>query len=282
MIDVTDIIRKIDLLKPVPVMVQKIVHYLGDPDSPLSDVVTLVERDPAITANLLKICNSAHFGLVGKVDSVQRAVSLLGVDRIAELVLTYGLSQNLHMALEGYSLAKGDLWKQSVAGALLAKNLAELRQLENLAVIYTAALLKDIGKVILHDYVADKADEIQELVRKQGLSFVEAEKACIGMDHAALGARIAESWYFSPQLTFMIENHHLTAPDARANAAASALYWSDMVAMMVGTGIGVDCLAYHVYEESFEAFCLSREELRALMPMYQGYLKGAERLMNLC
>lgn len=281
MTNVALIIKKIKKLQPIPVVIHKIVAFLGDPDSSLSDLVELIERDPAITANLLKICNSAHFGLVGKVDSIQRAVALLGVKRIAELVLTHGLSQNLALALNGYSLAKGDLWKQSVAGAMMAKSLAERRGLDNQAAIYTAALLRDIGKVILHEYVADAISNIQQMVRKEGLSFIEAEKACIGLDHAALGAMIAKHWNFTPQLTFMIENHHLNSCKARDDAGTSTLYWADMVAMMVGTGIGVDRLAYHVYEDSFDDFSLSKDELRALMLMYKGFLQGAARLFEI-
>jgi hypothetical protein len=70
----------------------------------------------------------------------------------------------------------------------------------------------------------------------------------------------------------------LTASDSRNDPGTSALYWADLVSMIVGTGIGVDRLAYQVYEESFKSFCLSRDELRALIPMYKGYLQGAERL----
>jgi HD-like signal output (HDOD) protein len=278
--DIAQIIKKIGQLRPLPIVIQKIIASLGNPDSPLSDIVRLIEQDSAITANLLKVLNSAHFGLMGKVDSIQRAVALLGTRRLTELVLTYGFSKNLEKALSGYRLAKGELWKQSLASAMTARRLAEHRKLENLPLIYTTALLRDMGKLVLNEYVSHAIAEIQQKVIHEGLSFIEAEKACIGADHAAIGGMMARQWHFSPEMIFMIENHHLTQSEAHKDPAVVTLYLADMVAMMVGTGAGIDRLQYPVYGEKFEAFRLSKEELRALMLMYQGYLRGAEKFLE--
>jgi HD-like signal output (HDOD) protein len=278
--DIAQIVRKIKQLKPLPIVIQKIIASLGDPDSPLTEIVKLIEQDPAITANLLKILNSAHFGLMGKVDSVQRAVTLLGTKRVTELVLTYGFSKDLQKALKGYRLAKGELWKQSLAGAMTAKRFAEHRQLDDLPVIYTAALLKDIGKVILSEYVGHAIGDIQEKVIHDGLSFIEAENACLGVDHAAIGGMIARQWHFTPKMTFMIENHHLTAPEARQDPPTTMLYLADMVAMTEGTGAGVDRPPDPVPEDRFKDLGLSEEEVKVLMQMYQGYLRGAEKFFE--
>jgi putative nucleotidyltransferase with HDIG domain len=246
----------------------------------MPELVRMVERDPAITANLLRVCNSAYLGLAVKVDSVQQAVAMLGLQQVVELVLAQNLSANMAKAQKGYQLAKGDLWKQSVAAAMIARTLAERRDIMALPAIYTAALLKDIGKAVLHEYVADKLEKIQEVIRTQGLSFIEAEEACIGMDHATLGGIIARHWNFSPHMVYMIENHHLGNLEARNDPATATLYLADMVAMMVGTCTGIDRLAYHVYEDIFEDFFLARDELKALMLTYNGFLKGAQRLFE--
>jgi HD-like signal output (HDOD) protein len=148
--------------------------------------------------------------------------------------------------------------------------------LDNLPVIYTAALLKDIGKVILSEYVGDAIGDIQEKVIQEGLSFIEAEKACLGVDHAAIGGMIARQWHFTPKMTFMIENHHLTVPEARQDPPTTMLYLADMVAMAEGTGAGVDRSPDPVPEDRFKDLGLSEEEVRVLMLMYQGYLRGAE------
>jgi len=244
-------------------------------------LVDIVEVDPAITTNLLKICNSAHMGLPQKVDSVHRALTLIGMQGVVELVLAQNLGANLHAAQKGYLLDKGNLWQQSLASAMVARGLAEKQQLPNLPAIYTAALIKDIGKIVLSDYVAGQAAKIQRLVEKKGLSFLEAEKKCIGMDHAELGGIIAKEWNFNSHLIFMIENHHLSDPHARKDQATASIYLADMVAMMAGTCIGVDRLAYPIYEDTFKDYFLTKDELKTLILSYEGYVSTARSMFEL-
>jgi putative nucleotidyltransferase with HDIG domain len=280
MANIPKILKKVKQLQPIPMMVSRVLSLSSEPEPSLQDFVHLVEYDPAITANLLKTCNSAYFGLPIKIDSVHQAVTMLGMQRVFELVVAQNLAANMQSAQKGYRLEKGDLWKQSVATAMVARNLAERRELFNLPAIYTAALLKDIGKVVLQDFISNELDKIQGLVEDKGLSFVEAETACIGMDHATLGGIIAREWNFSPHMVYMIEHHHMLDPAARHDPATGTLYLADMVAMMVGTCIGVDRLAYHVYEDIFDDFFLAKDELKSLMVHYAGFIREIHEVLQ--
>jgi len=265
------ILNKVNQLDPIPMVIHKVLELADDPDASLQDLVDVVERDAAITANLLKTVNSAHMGLPVKVDSVHQAVSMLGLQQVVEMVMSQNLSANLGRAQKGYGLAKGDLWQQSLAVAMVARTLAREKELMSLPAIYTAALLKDIGKVVLHEFVADKLSSIQEVVSKQAMSFVEAEKEVLGMDHMMLGGIIAKQWKFSSHMIYMIENHHLPNLAARNDPATSTLYLADMIAMMVDTGIGVDRLAYHVYQDVFNEFFHDKKKVKGLMITYKSY-----------
>jgi HD-like signal output (HDOD) protein len=280
MTDIKKILRKVKELQPIPAMVHKVLSLAADPDCSIADLIELVQHDPAITANLLRTCNSAHLGLAVKVDSVQQAVTILGLQWVVELVLSQNLTVHLTKAQQGYQMEKGDLWKQSVAAAMVARLLADRRDIYPLPAVYTAALLKDIGKVILHEHVANRLEKIQYMVTFKGFSFIEAEQACIGMDHATLGGIVAREWNFSPHMVYMIENHHLNNSEARNDPATATLYLADMVAMMVGTCTGIDRLAYPTYEEIFDDFFLAKDELKALMFTYTGFLKGARDLFD--
>jgi HD-like signal output (HDOD) protein len=127
---VEKIIKKVKQLQPIPTVVHQILGYADDGEASLGKFVRLVEHDPAVTANLLKICNSAHMGLPVKVDSLHQAISLLGQQRVVEMVLEQNLAGSLIRAQKGYRLEKGDLWKQSVAVAMIARTLADRRRLE--------------------------------------------------------------------------------------------------------------------------------------------------------
>lgn len=280
MANLSILLKKVNQLDPIPMVIHKVLRLAEEPEVPLKELVGVVERDPAVTANLLKTVNSAHMGLHVKVDSVQQAVAMLGLQKVVEMVLSQNLSNNLNHPQKGYGLAKGDLWRQSLQVALVARTLARQRDMMSQPAIYTAALIKDIGKVILHEYVADQIDAIQELVHENGMSFVEAEKALLGMDHCALGGIIAKQWHFSPHMIYMIENHHLTIPASRTDPATAALYLADMVAMMVDTGIGVDRLAYHVYPDVFDDFFPDKQQIKDLMITYKGFQREIQDFLE--
>ncbi|MBC2712826.1 MAG: HDOD domain-containing protein [Desulfosarcina sp.] len=276
----SNILKKVNQLDPIPMVIHKVLGLADDPEASLKDLVEVVERDPAITANLLKTVNSAHMGLPVKVDSVHQAVSMLGLQQVVEMVLSQNLSGNLNRSQKGYGLAKGDLWRQSLAVAMVARTLASQRDLMSLPAIYTAALLKDIGKVLLHEFVADRLETIQKLVAQEGMSFVEAENDVLGMDHTTLGGIIAKQWQFSPHMIYMIENHHLTNPASRNDPATATLYLADMVAMMVDTGIGVDRLAYHVYQDVFNDFFPDKQQVKSLMITYKSFQREVQGFMD--
>ena len=278
MLDLQKILQKVRHLKPISGVVHQVLALANNSECEISDLVKLVEHDPSIVANLLKACNSAFFALPVKVDSIQHAVSMLGLHQVAELVLAQEIAGHVAKAQNGYGLDKGGLWKHSVASAMLARTLAEQRSLLNLSAIYTAALLKDIGKIILHDHVRSLQGEIKSVLQAKNYDFIEAEKECIGLDHATLGAIIAHKWNFSPQMVRMIGNHHLTNSEARNDPAIASVYVADMVGMLSGNCIGIDKLAYHVYEDIFKDFFHAKIDLKALIIIYNGFVDNALRL----
>ncbi|MGD9309172.1 MAG: HDOD domain-containing protein [Desulfosarcina sp.] len=272
----SEVVKKVSQLDPLPTVIHQVLTLADDPESSLNDLVAVVERDPAITANLLKTVNSAHMGLPVKVDSIQQAVSMLGLQQVVEMVLSQNLSANLKQSQAGYGLSKGDLWRQGLAVAMVARTLADRQELLSLPAIYTAALLKDIGKIILNEFVADRLEDIQALVNQKGMSFVEAEMDVLGMDHTTLGGMIAKQWQFSPHMIYMIENHHLTDPASRNDPATATLYLADMVAMMVDTGIGVDRLAYHVYQDVFNQFFSDTQQIKGMLITYKSFQRQVQ------
>ncbi|HSO20418.1 MAG TPA: HDOD domain-containing protein, partial [Desulfosarcina sp.] len=95
------IVKKINQLDPIPTVIHKVLELAADPESSLQELVAVVERDPAITANLLKTVNSAHLGLPVKVDSVHQAVTMFGLQQVVEMVLSQNLSGNLKRSQKG-------------------------------------------------------------------------------------------------------------------------------------------------------------------------------------
>lgn len=242
------IVNDIKILKPVPGIMLKFIAAVEDPGSSISDISEIIKYDHSLTANLLKVCNSAYFGLPEEVDSVHKAIMYMGLEQVVEIALINSFSENFKCMQEGYGLEENVLWKASVVSALIASELAEKKYLKNNHFIFTAALLKDIGKVILSQYVADGFKNIMNLVRQERMSFGEAEKKVLGIDHAELGGLVAEKWGFGSAMINIIRHHHTPDEAGEVSSEASVVHIADMVCMMMGIGIGSDGLAYRFQE----------------------------------
>ena len=279
--EIEKIIKEIDRLKPVSYIGDKIMDIVSNPDSSLAELVDIVKYDQGMTANLLRICNSAYFGLAKEITSVKQAVAYLGIDKVASLVMMGNSADNFREAQAGYDLTEGELWRYSVSSALMAQDLAEKRHLNNVSLIFTAALLKDIGKVILNTYVKDSFEAINKAVQDNGLTFLDAEKEVIGIDHAELGARVAEQWNFSPAMVNIIRNHHHPDKALPGDLSIPIVYMADCICMMMGMGVGSDGLAYRYYQDVVDRLHFSDVDIQKTIAGFSGKLENIEELVSI-
>ena len=274
------IIERIETLEPIPPVAHQLLELADDPDSNVSEIARIIQHDPALTANVLRMVNSAYFGLTIRIESVKTAISLLGLSQIVDLVLMQAAGQHLNRELEGYGLQQGELWKQSVASALTARDLAKTQRAPRKQLIFTAALLKDLGKVVVDIHLAGSMEAITSLLQKGNYSFEEAEASVLGISHTEVGAMVARKWNFTNNLVYIIRHHHLTDVSARSHMETVIVYVADMVSMMVGAGLGVDGLAYRFHNEAMNLLGLSEQDLYGIIEAYQRHLKTAQHLMG--
>jgi putative nucleotidyltransferase with HDIG domain len=277
---VEQIINDIDHLEPIPAVANQILELTQNPDVNIGDVAALITHDAAITANILKTVNSAYFGLKRKIESVQDAVVMLGLNPIVELVFMQTSASNLKKAYVGYDLEEGDLWRHSAVSAILARMIAQKQEMQNVNRVFTAALLKDIGKVVLNQYVRDGFKDIQYLVHEQHYSFKAAEEEVIGIGHDELGGIVAEKWNFSNQLAYIIRHHHLTDPKADKDLETCVVYLADVICSSMGIGAGSDGLAYHFIQAVMERLGYDQNGIEALILAYAIKKKEIDALID--
>jgi HD-like signal output (HDOD) protein len=280
MMDIQKIIKRIAGLKPIPHVVNKIMAITQDPDSSMAQLSQVISYDAMATANLLKAANSAYYGCAKKFDSIHQAIIFLGMDEVVDLVLLTSSAENLKRPQKGYGLAAGDLWRYSVASALLARKLAIKKSMDNVHLIFTAALLKDIGKVVLEQYVSDGYDKIKALVSSGNCSFREAEKAVLGIDHAELGSLVARLWQFSPMMIDIIGCHHWPRQSILAKAETAIVHASDVLCMMMGVNDGLDALAYRFDQDTIESIGMTDVDLQGIIAGFTEELKKVEELIS--
>jgi putative nucleotidyltransferase with HDIG domain len=280
MADPREIINQIDDFPPVPNVVNQILAAAEDPKSSMSAVSNIITYDPVMTANLLKVCNSAYYGLSKEINSIHEATVFLGLDKIVELCLFRCAFENLKKAQHGYNLAEGQLVKQSISTAMITKSIAERLKVANKHLLFTASLLKDIGKLIMERYVAQSIDEINHLVKKEQMSFSEAEKAVLGIDHEGLGGMMMERWGFSSKMSFIIANHHLQAPQARKDVGTSTVYLAEAICMLIGVCAESDVRAFDHYDEAVALLHISEGDVDHLMIAFLENREKVETLLK--
>lgn len=262
--ELKDVLARVDALPPLPDTALKLMKVVNDPTSTVEDLVEAVRYDQAITGEVLRLCNSAYFGLSRTVTSLNDAMIRLGTVKVLQLVMSIHTSSMMSGRQRGYDLRAGELWKHSVAVALGATTVAKRIDLPNGNLAFTAGLLHDIGKVILSEYVAEEFAQILQRVKEQQCSFVEAEQHILGFCHQEIGGRIGEQWKLPDALIRCIRYHHdpgvLDPPDPLVDT----VYLANCVCLLMGIGLGADGLSYRADEAVMQRHGLREQDLEAV------------------
>jgi putative nucleotidyltransferase with HDIG domain len=275
------ILQSVTQLPPFPAVIQRVLELVENPKTSAHDVVEVIQYDQAVTANVLMVCNSAYFGLRKPVHSLTDALVRIGFNTLVEIILTRGTAFLFYQSCQGYQLQKGELWRHSVACAILSQILAERVRHKKSAVQFTATLLHDVGKIVLSGFVKDHFEQIHGLVQEKNLSFLEAERETLGIDHAELGGRIAEGWKFPRNIIAGIRYHHTPFLAEEFQDLVSLAYLCDVVALMTGIGGGADGLSYRGYKDIMEQYDLKEKDLEAVISELDTGKKKVEGMLNI-
>ncbi len=274
------ILKSIKTLPPFPATIQKVMALANDPDSSLTELVAVIRLDQAITANILRICNSSYFGLRMPVDNVNDAIVHMGKRNVLRAVMTSGLSRYFRTT-KGYDVKGGELWEHAVAVALMSQICAARISRPDDSRLFTAAVLHDIGKVVLGEFVHEAWRKIQELVENKKYSFLEAEEEVIGVNHAELGGEIALIWKFPDEILKAIAFHHRPDLLADGDAVPWIVYLANQLCHMMGIGVGADALAYRAVGDVAGRFDLKQRDLEDMMARLHQSLQGARELVSI-
>ncbi|MCL2705266.1 MAG: HDOD domain-containing protein [Spirochaetaceae bacterium] len=200
------IVENINALPQFPENILKVQNLIDDPDSDIEDIAHHISRDPALTADLLKIVNSAHYTLHKKVDDITEAVKIVGIQGIKNLLISYGTQKILGEETKDKKILWRHCYKTAFYAYTLAKNFRKNRNPMNDA--YVGAILHDMGKIIFSSVHPDLLNKISSFCSKKGLPASIFENLSAGMNHAEIGALIAEKWNFPENLVNSIRYHH--------------------------------------------------------------------------
>jgi putative nucleotidyltransferase with HDIG domain len=244
----------------MPASALKLLTLLKDENPSNVQIEQILRYEPGLTANILKMTNSAFFGLPKKIGSIRQAVLLIGWKKLIQIVLASCVSAIIDKPVQGYDLSAGDLWRHCVAVSVASELLVKELKLSVPEEMFTAALLHDVGKMVLGRYVKEDIALIDG-EEMQCLSFEQVERSMFGIDHAEIGADILRNWSFPPTMISAVRWHH--DPDAapKSSHLIDVVHVADVLCVMSGIGVGREGLQYRPSPTACERIGLTEEHL---------------------
>jgi len=234
------ILEGIKQLDPLPVTARKLAGMLGSEEPNMQEIAKVVEYDAAVAANILRVANSAAYGGRYPVENIRHAVVRLGTANLLTIVLgEYLRIFNTQEPI--FALTENDLYLHSAASALMVKAMAREARNAMPSNASVAALLHDIGKLIMVRYLKADVAAMLSLCKEKNIVFVQAEREMLGYDHAEVGGAVARKWGFPDEITSAIENHHRVIPGGKG-PVLDAVMLANYAAKSMGTGLGAEGL----------------------------------------
>ncbi len=258
------ILRSVSDLPPMPQTVFKVREIIADPGSSFKQLAEILETDQAMATRVLKIANSAYYGLSGKVSSIQHASVVLGHKTLGELMTMAGISGLLGNRLKGYGLEAGDLWRHSLGVAFGSKIIAAKKNPVLANDAFAAGLIHDVGKLILDQHVLERQEAFKEFMVDGQQSFLAAEKQILGFDHSEIASEACKSWRVPETLSIAIRYHHYPS-QSQGSKLAYIVHTADLIAMMTGLGLGMDGLSYKMDDKAMEFVGLHEKDVTDIM-----------------
>ena len=233
------LVREVDTLPQFPENIINLQKLLADPNHELSDIAREISVDPSMTADLLKLVNSAQFMLPKRVDNIVEAVKLVGTKGVRNLLYSYGTQKVLG---EKYSEMRS-MWTHAYRVAFYAYMLARSfkRKKELLDDVYVGGILHDLGQIVIASLHPDLLDRITKICKEKAIPAKLLEDFSVGLNHAEVGALIARKWNFPEQLISAIRYHHepSQAPPEHRDIVA-CVYMANVVCDVERERIGFD------------------------------------------
>ncbi|HSA07291.1 MAG TPA: HDOD domain-containing protein [Candidatus Gastranaerophilales bacterium] len=254
--NITEILNNASKVKHNFYTAIKVSQMLDDFNVNITNLSKVISADYALTATILKHCNSAQYSFARKITTINDAISVIGFKILKTIIFTIVTKASFMEEISGYGMMKGDLWKNSISCAVYSKYIAGLINYDDPDQAFTAGLLKDIGKTMLNDYVKKHFKQIMDLCINEKIAFSDAEEKIIGYSHSQIGGLVAEKWKFPKILIDTIKYHH--NPEEAENNDCEDLdlirivHISDSISSMMGHGIGLDSLMYNVDASCFK------------------------------
>ncbi len=279
----TEILGQLDRIPALSSDSVLAMRELNDPEGDLDRAMRAIACMPELTADILRLANSAHYGGMRTIGSMREALVLLGARQVAQLIMATSVAPLCRREVRGYALSPGELLEHSVAVGIAADLLASKAGCLDAVDPFTAGLLHDLGKTLLGAHLEVEAEPILALAFDQQLSFEQAEAQVLGIDHAEAGAFLLERWDLPASLVAAVRHHHQPETfqgNEQARQLVDSVHVANTLVLETGIGAGVDGLNYHVSLEAAQRLGMTPRYAEAVVGGILERFEGMRELIE--
>jgi len=271
------IIKDIDSIPSLPSVVAEVHEAIRDPRVNATYVGKIISRDQSLSAKTLRLVNSAFYGFPRKINNITRAIIVMGFNKVSNLALTASILDAFKRRDQDFDYA--GFWKHALGSAIAAEALAKNLKSGEFEDAFVAGLLHDIGKLVMALYAREAFAKIREHVQEADVLMLEAEMELYEIDHALVGAWLADAWKFPPKLTRAIRLHHNPEAAREHQEIIYITHISDILCRALGIGNGGDNRIPLVNRKVWNALKLNDAVIDACMgEIYAGLDKAKDFL----
>ncbi len=274
-------VQEVSEVSSLPEITTKIVEVVEDPSATVRDMHQIVRTDPALAAKILKVVNSAFYGLPAQIASLDRAILMLGLSAVKNIALAASLSQLFKVDARSEQFAARDLWHHSVAVGVCARRLTEVAKLPHADEAFVAGLVHDMGLIVAQQLFREKLRVVIETCHGQPQDFRAVEFANVGATHEQFGAVLAAKWRFPPALRSTLAAHHDPAalPDA-GRKPVTVVYIADTLCCQQKRGLWLTAWTQEVTADVLASVGLTQEQVDQVAAELSERVQEAEAVLS--
>ena len=258
------LVSRVQGLPTLPVILTRLNQMIVDPRTTAKQVGQLISSDPAVTARILKVVNSAFYGFPSRITTVTHAIVILGFNTVKSIVL----SSSIFDAFKGESdspYRREDFWKHSIGTGAACRVVARAAGYTALEDFFIAGLLHDVGKIVMDQHLHEEFVEVLKTVESRDCLFLEAEEEVLGVNHAEIGGWLFSGWNLSRGLVQAVTHHHNPSLADDALKVTSGLHLGDILCRSLQIGSGGDARIPACSAAAWEALGIGEEKIPHLL-----------------
>ena len=248
----------------LPLFYERLNETINHPRSSIDDIGKIITEDQGLTARLLRLANSPMFGSYAKVDSISKAVTIIGTQQLRDLALAASV-MGVFKGIPEDLLNMGSFWRHSIACGIVARTLATWRRETNVERFFVAGMLHDVGQLIMATTLPDIVKEMIEKSRAEKQLYLTVERDRLGFDHADAGGALLKSWKIPANIADPVEFHHAPSRSEQFPLEVSLVHISDIICQCLSLGQSCEWYVPPLNNEAWERIGITPHQLGVVL-----------------